>query len=103
MAQPSNKKIAAAFKTLWDMPEGRLALGYLIGRSGVMMPFMEPSNDGGKPYTVTDPVAMGICEGERRMGLEIARLLSSKPEDFVDLSKQIRDVFEGTGEFEIYQ
>lgn len=100
---PDSKQVAAAFHKLWNMPEGRLALAYLIARSNVSTPFMEPSSDGGRPFTVTDPVALGVCEGERRMGLEITRLLISKPEDFVTLAKQVRDVFEGNGEFELVQ
>ena len=38
---PSRKRLSQAFKTLWDQPEGRLALGFLIGQSGVLSPHSE--------------------------------------------------------------
>lgn len=58
-------------------------------RSGVLLAARDAEG-----RDLVDPVAIAIHEGQRRIGLHIMDQLTTKPSDFVDVSKQAFDAIE---------
>lgn len=83
-------KIAADFQNVWDSPSGRRVLAHLMERSGVIGNLAHTLPDG-TTVDITDPTALAIAEGQRRMGVYIARQLAAKPGDFIDVVRDTQD------------
>jgi hypothetical protein len=79
--KPSQAKVQAAWKEFYDTPEGRIAIGALMARSGVY-----------SQITANDPVMAGIEIGQRNIGAWLAEIIGMKAEttyveEVVDLGK----------------
>lgn len=64
-------KIAEAYRDLWQTPQGRVVLGDLLMSCHVFEPSFAP-----------DALSTAFREGERNIGLRIARYLDMQPQAF---------------------
>lgn len=87
--KPSAAKMAQAYRDMWNTPNGHLVLSDLLVRSGVLLPARDHEG-----RDLADPIAIAIAEGQRRVGLHIVDQVTSKPADFVEVSREAFNTIE---------
>lgn len=71
--RPAKARVAAAWRSFWETPEGRAAIGDMMREFGVFSRIA-----GG------DATGMAMAVGERNVCTWIAAQVGMQPEDFVD-------------------
>jgi hypothetical protein len=79
----SQKKLAAAWRSIWDSPEGRLAIGELLLSLHVY-----------SEIQATDPMTIGIAVGERNVAARIARHIGLRPDTYPTDAVETVDLLE---------
>ena len=84
MAKPRRSRpeaaLSAAWQSVWQTPEGRLAISELLVATNVY-----------SEINATDPVQLAIAVGERNMGARVARFIGLKPESYVEDAREVTD------------
>lgn len=75
------QKLAAAYRTVFESPEGKTVLADLLVTCCVLDP--AGGTDPGQPV---DPHRIVLNEGARNVGLRIVKMLGIKPAEFVKFS-----------------
>jgi hypothetical protein len=81
--KPSKQAVAAAWKEFHSTPEGRIAIGALMGYCGVYA-----------QVQASDPVQAGIEIGKRNVAAWISDLIVQKPETYIDERVDLEKAFD---------
>lgn len=79
--RPARAVVASHWKTFWETPEGKIAIGALMAHFNVY-----GSNKGPDPVS---PTEMAVAWGERKVADWIAEQIGVKPEQFVDQRNEV--------------
>lgn len=86
-------KLAAAYRTVFNSPEGKAVLADLL----VTCCVLDPAR-GTEPGQPVDPNRIVLNEGARAVGLRITKMLGIKPAQFVERAREIEDDYAKTME-----
>lgn len=81
--KPTKVAVQSAWKTFFDTPEGRLAIGAFMAKFGVYSPIM-----------AVDPTSLAIQVGERNAAAWLAEQCGLTPDVYVQERSDIDRIFE---------
>lgn len=73
--------LSQAWKTVWNTPEGKLAISELLVATNVY-----------SEIRTNDPVMLALAVGERNMAARLARMIGLKPENYAADAREAVDL-----------